>query len=61
MDIKKSLRDKREYLPLFAIFLIAFTLRITIAKFDYFLEADPWYHYHLARTVLVSESEPKDF
>lgn len=56
--LKKLLGDKREYLPLFAIFLIALALRITTARFDYLLEADPWYHYHFAKTVLASEAYP---
>lgn len=58
MKIKKILVDKKEYLLLLGILFIAFSLRITTARFDRLLGADPWYHFKIAKMVLETGEYP---
>lgn len=49
MDLKTEIRARREYLLLFAVFLVALALRLTTARYDLLLGADPWVHYALSK------------
>lgn len=49
MNFRKTLVDKKEYFLLLGILFIAFALRLTTAKYDRLLGADPWVHYALAK------------
>jgi dolichyl-diphosphooligosaccharide--protein glycosyltransferase len=51
-------RKYREYAVLFSIFLIALALRLTTAKYDLLLGADPWYHFKIASILLERGEYP---
>lgn len=53
-----SVRRHREYIVLFSIFLLALALRLTTARYDLLLEADPWYHFKIASILLESGKYP---
>ncbi len=57
MDLK-ALRGRKGFFILLAVFLIAFSLRLTTAKYDRLLGADPWYHYKIADLLLESGDYP---
>ena len=58
MDLKTEIGARREYLLLFAVFLIALALRLTTARYDLLLGADPWYHFKIANILLETGKYP---
>ena len=58
MDLKTEIRARREYFLLFAVFLVALALRLTTARYDLLLGADPWYHFKMANILLESGKYP---
>jgi|Deesub1362A_J573_1020465.scaffolds.fasta_scaffold00098_107 dolichyl-diphosphooligosaccharide--protein glycosyltransferase len=58
MELKSLLRDKREYILLLAVFLIAIALRLITAKYDRLLGADPWRHLKIAELLLETGEFP---
>ncbi len=57
MDLK-ALRARKGFFIILAVFLIALSLRLTTAKYDRLLGADPWYHYKMARILLETGTYP---
>jgi dolichyl-diphosphooligosaccharide--protein glycosyltransferase len=52
------IRRYKEYIVLFVIFLVALALRLTTARYNLLLEADPWYHFKIASILLESGKYP---
>lgn len=58
MDLRIEIKARRDYFLLLAIFLIALALRLTTAKYDLLLGADPWKHYKIAEILLNTKEFP---